>query len=136
MKVDNRDIFEQIGNLFYAIAAEQRVKPIEVGELKSLVSKDWLPRTPLGNDFVISNETNCILLAMDTLEGNRTAAKDAYIEFAKFFSMHPEVFTNEVRERILNTAVDITRIFKADNPGENVQLTALKDLLGLRVENA
>ena len=43
MKIDNRDIFEQIGNLFYSIAADQHVKPLEVGELKALISKDWLP---------------------------------------------------------------------------------------------
>lgn len=128
MKVDNRDIYEQIGNLFYSIAADQHVKPLEVGELKSLISKDWLPQN---SKSFVSEETHCIVMTMDSLEGNQVSAKEAFGEFSKFYTLHPEVFSKEVKQRMLDTAVDITKIFKADNPLDNPQLAALKDLLQL-----
>jgi hypothetical protein len=137
MKIDNRDIFEQIGNVFYAIAAEQHVKPLEVGELKSLISKDWLPRNRKGNESIVSDETHWIIMAMDTLEGNGASAKEAFREFSSFYQIHPELFTEEIKQRIQDTAVKITKIFKADNPFDNGQLVALKDLLGSnKVEKA
>lgn len=132
MKIESRDIFEQIGNLFYAIAADQHVKPLEVGELKALISKDWLPRNLAKNKSLVSDETHFIIMAMDTLEGAGATARNAFAEFAKFYKQHPGVFTEEVKQRILDTAVEITKIFKADNPFENKQLAALKELLALQ----
>lgn len=127
MKIDNKDIFEQIGNLFYAIAADQNVKPIEVAELKSLISKDWLPRNL--NERVVSDATHCILVTMDSLKGNNATAKEAYNEFSKFYSLYPEVFSNDVKQRMLDTALEIARVFKADNPFDNVHLNALRGLV-------
>lgn len=127
MRIDNKDVLEQIGNLFYAIAADQHVKPLEVAELKSLISKDWLPRN-LRESFV-SDETHYILLTMDALAGNKATAEEAFNEFSKFYALHPEGFSNEVKQRMLDTAVGITRIFKADNPFNNPHLIALKALL-------
>lgn len=132
MKIESRDIFEQIGNLFYAIAADQHVKPLEVGELKALISKDWLPRNLAKNKSLVSDETHFIIMAMDTLEGAGATARNAFAEFAKFYKQHPGLFTEEVKQRILDTAVEITKIFKADNPFENKQLVALKELLALQ----
>lgn len=130
MKIDNRDIFEQIGNLFYAVAADQHVKPLEVAELKSLISKDWLPRNH-GHEPIVSDETHFILMTMDTLEGNQTDAKDAFRDFSKFYKLHPEVFTRELKQRIVDTALEITRVFKADNPFGNGPFVALKKMLDL-----
>ena len=65
------------------------------------------------------------------LEGNQVSAKEAFGEFSKFYTLHPEVFSKEVKQRMLDTAVDTTKIFKADNPLDNPQLAALNDLLQL-----
>jgi hypothetical protein len=129
MKIDNKDIFEQIGNLFYAIAADQNVKPIEVAELKSLISKDWLPRNL--NERVVSDATHCILVTMDSLKGNKATAKEAYDEFLKFYRAHSEVFSSEVKERMLDTALEIIKVFRADNPLNNPHVDALRNLLNL-----
>ena len=129
MKIDNRDIFEQIGNLFYAIAANQHVKPLEIAELKLLISSDWLPRNFEKDQSIIPDETHFIIFTMDTLAANGVQAQEAFNEFAKFYTIHPEVFSNELRERILKTAVDIVKIFKADNPLENTMVKALKQLV-------
>lgn len=131
MKIDTRDIFEQIGNLFYAIAADQHVKPLEVAELKSLISKDFLPRNH-GIEQVVPDETHFIIMAMDSLHGNQISAKAAFNDFSKFYQLHPEVFTSELKQKICDTALEITKIFKTDNLLQNPQLIALKNLLGLK----
>jgi hypothetical protein len=128
MKIDNREVFEQLGNLFYAIASEQHVKPLEVGELKMLISKDWLPRNLESNKSVVSDETHFILMTMDTLQASKTSAKDAFRQFAKFYKFYPEIFSPVLKRRILGTAAAINKIFKADNPADNASLVGLEGL--------
>lgn len=132
MKIGNRDIFEQIGNLFYAIAAEQQVKPLEIGQLKALINKDWSPRNRNRNQPLVSEETHLINLAMDTQEGTRATPGEAFGEFAKFYNLHPELFTADVKQRILDTAVKITDVFKANHPFANTPLEALKELFAFQ----
>jgi hypothetical protein len=135
MKIDNRDIFEQIGNLFYAIAAVQHVKPLEIAELKLLISSEWLPRNFETDQSIIPDETHFILFTMDTLAANSVSAQEAFNEFAKFYTVHPEVFSNELKERVLKTAIDIVKIFEANSPLDNVILKALKQLVDSRKVN-
>jgi hypothetical protein len=125
--IDNRDIFEQVGNLFYAIAVDQHIQPLEVGELKSLISKDWLPRNLTKS--LVSDETHFILVTMDSLQGNKVTANEAFSDFSKFYMLHPEVFSKEVRKRLLDTSVKIAKVFKADNPFNNPHLMELRDIL-------
>lgn len=128
MKTDIRDIYEQIGNLFYAIAADQHVKPLENGELKMLIIKHWLPRNQEAQDYKISEGAHFIILTMDALQASSTSAKEAYNSFVKFYKLNKELFSSELRELILGTASGITQIFAEQN-FENKHLTELKNLL-------
>ena len=105
MKMDNRDVYEQLGNLFYAIATDQMIKPLEIGQLKMLISEEWLPRNAGSDGSMISEEAHCILVTIDTLQGNNVTSDEAFRDFAKFYAVHQEVFTN--RPRIAITASEI-----------------------------
>jgi hypothetical protein len=70
-------------------------------------------------------------MTMDANEGSHVTAKDAFREFSRFFALHPENFPKEVRQRLLDTSAEITKIFKADNPLDNVYLVALKDMFSM-----
>jgi hypothetical protein len=129
MKTDKSDIYEQIGNLFYAIAADQHVQPLEVGELKSLISKDWLPLKL--SESVVSEEAHGIIMAIDLMEANKATANDAFKEFLKFYKLHPDFFSKEIKQRMLDTAEDIALVFKGNNPIKGPHLIALRDLLNL-----
>ena len=129
MNATNREISEQIGNLVYAIVADQHVKPLEMAELKLLISKDRL-RGKGNESGAVSDETHFIITTIDSLEQAKVSAKDAFDEFHNFYLSYPEIFTREVKERILNKAREIARIFKADNPSENEHLKLLTDILG------
>lgn len=125
MKIETRDIFEYIGNLFYAIATDQKVKPIEIGELKLLISEDWISR---GSEHLPSEESHFILMTIDTLLAENASANDAYREFAKFYSLNENVFTNELCQRIFRTASAIVKLFKADNALSNQHFESLRKL--------
>lgn len=114
MKIEARDIFEQIGNAFYAVANDQRVQAVRRGELKTIVSGDWLPRNDT-NDGIASNEAHCILMTIDANEQENLSAMDAFKEFSKFYLLHQDVFSGELRRKILDTAVEITDAFDGNN---------------------
>ncbi len=132
MKIDNRDIFEQIGNVFYAIAADQHVNPLEVGELKLLIANDWLPGQANAVEGSTSEEAHCILMTMDSLQGTKATAEDAFREFEKFFKAHPEVFTPELKQRISRTGRDIVQIFREDKKVRNKHFDEVQRLLQSR----
>ena len=110
MKTDNREVFEQLGNLFYSIAVGNSIKPIEVSELKMLISKDWMNH-PQGSDLPIPQGVNFLFFELDTLQGNEVSPAEAYTNFAKFYCLHPEVFTEALVERIRDTATSINFLF-------------------------
>lgn len=128
MKIENRDIYEQIGNLFYAVATDQLITPLELAELKSLISKDWLPRNP---EAMISDETHWMLVAIDGLEGEGTLSDEAYEQFSRFFRQHQEIFTVEVRNRIFATCKEITEVFNHGKTTSKSKLGSLAKLLDI-----
>jgi len=110
MKTDNREFFEELGNLFYALAVGHSIEPIEVSELKMLISKDWMTH-PQGSNLPIPQDVNFIFFEMDTLQATQVPAAEAYTKFAKFYCLHPEVFTEALVERIRDTATSINFLF-------------------------
>lgn len=128
MKIDIRDVYEQIGNALYAVAADQHIKPLEVAELKLLISMDWLPRNSDSGEAA-SNEAHCIILTMDALQANSISSVEAFKDFEKFFGLHREVFTDELRQRIVETSGRIVKIFSGSGDIPNVHFEAVKELL-------
>lgn len=115
MKIDIRDIYEQLGNIFYAIATGQRIAPLEVAELKLLVTREWLPREQEREELTLSDEAHCILITIDTLQAGNVSPREAYNAFARFYTLHPEIFTAAMKEHILDTAREIKKIFPTED---------------------
>jgi len=132
MKTDNREFFEQLGNLFYALAVGHSIEPIEVSELKMLISKDWMAY-PQDSDLPIPQDVHFMFFEMDTLEAASTSASEAYNNFAKFYRMRPEGFTPALIDRIIETATSINSLFPARFPSKKDYFAELLQLL--RKEN-
>lgn len=106
-----REIFDHLGSLFYAIAKEQDISLLGLGELKMLVRKDWrLEREGLSQDKV-SEAAHLIGLAIDTMQRERVSAAAAYIIFERFYLRHQEQFSYALKENIMETAESILKIF-------------------------
>src|SRR5687768_16433568 len=128
MKTDNREFFEQLGNLFYALAVGHSIEPIEVSELKMLISKDWMAY-PQDSDLPIPEDVHFMFFEMDTLEAAQASALEAYNNFAKFYRLHPEVFTPALVDRIIETAASINSLFPARIPSKKDYFAELTELL-------
>ena len=112
MKIDNREFFEQMGNLFYSLALDRSIEPIEFSELKMLISSDWMAQ-PQESDLPIPENVHLMFVEMDTLGATEVSSTEAYNNFARFFAIHPEVFTDELVQRIKETALAINAYFPA-----------------------
>lgn len=111
MKIDIEDIYEQAGNLFYAIAKEQGIQAIQMAELKLLISNNWLPRYTDGHDYFPTPAAHTILITLDALQASDTTAREAYNRFVEFYILHTHAFTHELRTHIEETVLEIVRIF-------------------------
>jgi hypothetical protein len=106
-----REIFEQLGNLFYALAADQEVSLMESGELKMLLRKDWLTEPELRPEDKVSEASHLIGLTIDALQNEKVPAEKAYKDFEKFYVKHREQFSFALKQKILETADTIIKIF-------------------------
>jgi len=128
MKTIDREVFEQVGNALYAVVTEQRVKPIEIGELKMLISDHWHSKAATSLEPLVSEETHCILTTMDTLQGENISARQAFGIFEKFVRAHADAFTDDLKQKTLHVAGAITRIFSKDNDVPNQYLEKIQEL--------
>lgn len=128
MRIENREFFEQLGKLFYALAKDRSIDPIEISELKMLISKDWMSQ-PQDSDLPIPQDVHFMFVEMDTLQALETSSTEAYTSFAQFYTLYPEVFTSELVDRILETATAINTLFPGHHSYRKNHLSDLSILL-------
>jgi len=128
MEAFRREIFGQLGNLFYALAAEQHISLIASGELKMAVRKDWLGGTNSGNSQdMVSEAAHLVGVTIDTLQADQVPPSEAFSAFEGFFRNHDEQFSYALKQQILETADTIMSILPTER--SNQYYESLKDLL-------
>lgn len=110
METFKREIFEQLGNLFYAIAAEQHVPLITSGELKMAIKKDWLSATNRDGAQKVSEAAHLIGVTIDSLQNEQVPFSDAFASFERFYRKHQEQFSHALKKQVLETADTVMRI--------------------------
>jgi hypothetical protein len=136
METFKREIFEQLGNLFYAIAREQGISPLSTGELKMLMRKDWLTELTLsGPGDKVSEPAHLIGLTLDSLQTDEIPATTAYSAFETFYRKHHEQFSFSLKQSIVETAESILKIF-ARSGKQNEFLKKLKILFQESMERS
>jgi hypothetical protein len=135
MKTSNREFFEQLGNLFYALAVDRSLEPIEFSELKMLISKDWMAQ-PQDSNFPIPEGVHFMFFTIDTLLATNASSHEAYTDFARFYGTNPEMFTGELVKRIRETAIEINGLFPMHNPYKSNHLGDLLLLLSREKKTA
>jgi hypothetical protein len=115
MKTDSREFFEQLGNLFYSLALDRAIEPIEFSELKMLISKDWMAH-PQDSDLPVPENVHLMFVEMDTLQATQVPSADAFNSFVRYYNLHSEVFTAALTDNIRETATSINAQFPALNP--------------------
>ena len=128
MSIHNRTIYQQLGNLFYSIAANEGLKSLDTTRLKLVISKDWVPRS-WSDELLISDEAHFMLSEVDALYASKISAHEAYAEFSKFYGMHPELFSLEIKNQINATSEEIAELFTEDDVASNPYLKSARKIL-------
>lgn len=121
-----REIFEKLGSLFYAIAMDQNVSPIEFGELNMLMRKDWLTEPAIDPNHVISEPSHLIVLTIDSLLGQAASSENSFRDFTVFYTKHREQFSDALKDKIVDTANAIVNVFPSPARLQNNHLIKLK----------
>ncbi|WP_424493826.1 zinc ribbon domain-containing protein [Salinimicrobium sp. GXAS 041] len=124
-----RDLYENLGKLFYAVAAADKViSKQEVQVLNEIVEKDWLPvedsRDEYGTDLSFQIE-----VIFDWYQENNLSAEMAYERFETFKKSHEWLFDEDLNDLIWKTVNKIALAFPGKNRSEVLMLIRLKSLL-------
>ena len=128
MESFKREIFAQLGNLFYALAADQQVSVMASGELKMLLKRDWLTEQGERSEDHVSEAAHLIGLSIDALQNEKVPAAVAFNNFTEFYAKHREQFSHALRQKIMETSEGIVKVFSTSGQ-KNAHLEELKAVL-------
>ena len=126
MESFTREILEQLGNLFYAIAKDQHVAPLQFGELKMLLRKDWLIEPLRITNDGVTEGSHLIVLTMDTLQAQAAPSEEAFDSFTRFYKKHREQFSAALKKKIISAAEAITEVFPSGSRLKNNHIIKAK----------
>ena len=134
MRNFKREIFEQLGNLFYTLASDQEVPPMASGELKMLLKKDWLTEPQHISEDQVSEASHIIGLTIDTLQATKTPPPEVFSSFSAFYTEHQEQFSAALKQKVMHSAEAIIEIFPSAKP--NAHLEELRILFSQTPESS
>lgn len=121
------DFYQNLGKLFYAIAASDKVvRQEEQDKLKDIVKKDWMSSNLIEESFKKDAEAS-ILNTFNWLENDKEYdAETCYNSFITFKKENEDLFTTKVNSLIIKTANAIAHAFSGINKQELILVTKLK----------
>src|SRR5690606_13734934 len=122
-------LYENLGKLFYAIAAADKIiHEEEIKTLEKIVKEDWIKDDDFKDQFGTDEAFN-IEIMIDWMQENSTTAFPAFYEFKNFKDENEELFTPRIKELTWKTAESIATSFEGKDPVEKTMLTKLKEIL-------
>ena len=119
------EFYQQIGQLFYAIAASDKVvRKAEYDALKNLVSEEWTGLDDYKDKFGVEAAYQ-IEIVFDWFDYESLDANDCFETFSRFFREHPSQFTSDRKKLIWRTANAIANSFSGKNKSELMMLAKL-----------
>lgn len=122
-------LYQNLGKLFYAVAAADRVvREEEQLSLKRIVKQEWLNLEDTTDEFG-TDAAYQVEFIFDYLKENRTDSMKAFEDFKNFKKEHEDLFDEELKSLIWKTAKAIARAFAGTNKSELILLSKLKMIL-------
>ena len=121
----NNEFYQNLGKLFYAIAASDKtVREEEYNALKTLVRSKWLTVDET-EDESKTDVAYQLEIVFDWLTTKELDANSCYEEFISYKKEHEYFFTDELKSLILKTAGTIATSFSNLNKSELIMLAKL-----------
>lgn len=125
-KSNNIKFYQNLGKLFYAIAASDKVvKEEELDKLKETVKKAWLTSNLVQDDVKAEAEHSIINTFKWLNRDNEYDAETCFNSFLNYKKDHEQLFTKELNALILKTANGIASSFSRKNKSELIMLAKL-----------
>lgn len=130
MKNLNIHFYQNLGKLFYAIAASDKtVRDEEFTILKEIVKSQWLDIDPIEDDFNTDSAYQ-IEVVFDWLNNQGVLdANTCFNEFITYKDEQKHFFTDKIKQLILITARAIASSFSGVNKSELIMLARLNNEL-------
>jgi hypothetical protein len=113
MKIYFEHIYEHIGYLFYAVAAEHgMLNAVTYDKLYRLIDQRWKP-TDTGQTLEL-HLVRCLHAGLLQAFKTSMTADAAYNHFKDYYTLHYQPFGKPLRSRILSTAGTIASEFSGD----------------------
>ncbi|WP_241836896.1 hypothetical protein [Aequorivita sp. KMM 9714] len=121
--------YQKMGELFYAIAAADKVvRKEEYDILKKMVLKKW-KNIDNDKDSLQVDAAHQIEIVFDWFDYEQLDANDCFDSFADYKKENSKLFTEDRKKLIWKTADAIASSFSGKNKSELVMLAKLKLLL-------
>lgn len=122
-------LYEQLGKVFYAIAAfDKTVHKKEIEKLKHIIKAEWLALENSFNEFGDESAYE-IEIVFDWLVSNKWELEQVMPDFKSFRTEHQHLFTQEINALILKTANEIAFSFAGKNKSEHSLIRQLSLIL-------
>ena len=115
--------YQQLGKLFYAIAASDKsVAPEELETLQAIVNSHWVDTS---SDHIDNNAIDIIREFITLQNSEDCPANECFKEFLAFKDLNMALFDDSVSSLILQTANAIASSFSSRNKSELIMLAKL-----------
>ncbi|WP_242084932.1 hypothetical protein [Aestuariivivens sediminis] len=118
--------FDQLGKLFYAIAAvDKKIKAEEIEALNELIEDYWADCDPV-EGFNVRDPAYQIITMFEALQTQKKESEPMFSEFEDFYKSNMDLFTKNIKYTIILTANAIAEAVNKKNKAELGLLTKLK----------
>lgn len=125
-KINNIEFYQNLGKLFYALAASDKVvRQEELDKLKETVKKVWLTSNLIQEDFKVEAEHSIVNTFKWLNQENEYDAETCFKGFLNYKKDHEQLFTPNIKTLILKTAEAIASSFSGKNKSELIILAKL-----------
>ena len=120
----NEDLYTSLAHLFYSIATvDNRIHLKEKEKIKELVDNHWR------FNIIHAGSDKIIYSTLNKLFKEKMKSEDAFLFFSNFYNQNSELFTEEIKNIILQETSDIALSFSGINKSESVLISRLYFLM-------
>lgn len=118
--------YQKLGELFYAVAAADRVvRAEEYHALTTLVKEQWQQMDDYQDQFG-TDAAYQISIVFDWFDYERMDAEESFTSFKNYYQDHTNLFYGRRKELILNTVTAIANAFRGSNKSELIMIAKLQ----------
>lgn len=122
----NEEFYQNLGKLFYAIAAtDNHVRDEEFKTLELIINNEWISSENLESEFNDSKAITILNTFKWLQNDNEYNAEVCYNSFITFKNTHEGVFNKKINSQIIKTASKIAASFSGLNKSELMMLAKL-----------